>query len=354
MNVWCAMVNLYHGIDFVKPMSAFLSARLQPTIILAPMAGVTDGVFRDLVQKYSQPSLVISEMIASQAMVRDVAKIMLRHSRPGEHVAVQLAGNDPVVMAEAARQSEERGACLIDINMGCPVKKIAVNSYAGSALMRDLPLAKKIFQAVVRAVSVPVTVKIRKGWDSDHQNAADFIRLAQDEGLEYVTVHGRTRCQLFSGQADWEFLANLQQQFSPYSIIGNGDILTVEDARCGLEQTAGIMVGRGAYGRPWFLGQIREYVTTGRCPPPPSLAQQHEIVQEHLEGLLEYYGIERGLLMARKHIGWYSKNLPGASDFRARVFQATEPEIISHMIRAFYEHAQDVQGALSASDTCST
>jgi tRNA-dihydrouridine synthase B len=331
-------------------MSLFLSSRAQPTIILAPMAGVTDGVFRDLVQKYSQPSLVISEMIASQAVIRDVEKTMLRQSRPGENAAVQLAGNDPEVMAQAARQSVERGACLIDINMGCPVKKIAVNSYAGSALMKDLPLARQIFKAVVKAVPVPVTVKIRKGWDALHQNAADFIRLAQDEGLEYVTVHGRTRCQLFSGQADWDFLEQLQQQFAPYPIIGNGDITTVEEARQSLTKTSGIMVGRGTYGRPWFLGQVRAYVQTGHCPPPPPLSQQHTIVQEHVDGLLHYYGTERGLLMARKHLGWYSKHLPGSSDFRARVFQATDPCVVREWITSFYTQAQDMQGTIPSAE----
>jgi len=319
--------------------STFLASLPQPIIILAPMAGVTDWVFRRLVQRYSAPSLVISEMIASQSMVRQVKKTMLRHCQPDEKIGVQLAGNDPEIMAEAARQSVDKGACLIDINMGCPVKKIAINSYAGSALMRDLDLAAKIFRAIVKAVPVPVTVKMRKGWDDQHKNALDLIKIAQQEGLAYATVHGRTRAQLFSGKADWDFIDDLQTSIN-FPIIGNGDIVTVEHAQRVMQNTAGIMVGRGSYGKPWFLGQIRHFLTTGLHQPPPALAVQKEIAQEHFQSLLTYYGTQQGLLIARKHLSWYSKGLPGAHDFRMRVFQNGDPESILTAIACFYDSAE--------------
>lgn len=309
--------------------------------MLAPMAGVTDWVFRRLVQQYSAPSMVVSEMIASQSMVRQIKKTMLRHCQPDEKIAVQLAGNDPEIMAEAARLSVDRGACSIDINMGCPVKKIAINSYAGSALMKDLDLAAKIFRAIVKAVPVPVTVKMRKGWDDQHQNALDLVKIAQQEGLAYVTVHGRTRTQLFSGKADWDFIDRLQEAVD-FPVIGNGDIATVEDAQRVIQNTSGIMIGRGSYGKPWFLGQVRHFLTTGIHLPPPLLSIQKEIAVEHFQMLLTYYGMQQGLLIARKHLSWYSKGLPGAHEFRARVFQNSDPESIVQHISDLYDGAESV------------
>jgi tRNA-dihydrouridine synthase B len=307
--------------------------------MLAPMAGVTDWVFRQLVQRHSAPSMTVSEMIASQSMVRQIKKTMLRHCQGDEKIAVQLAGNDPEIMAEAARISVDKGACLIDINMGCPVKKIAVNSYAGSALMKDLDLAAKIFRAIVKAVPVPVTVKMRKGWDDQHQNAADLIAIAKEEGLAYVTVHGRTRTQLFSGRADWDFIDSLQKNID-FPIIGNGDINTVEDAQRVIQNTAGIMIGRASYGKPWFLGQVRHFLTTGTHKPAPLLAVQKEIAKEHFQSLLTYYGAQQGMLIARKHLSWYSKGLPGAHEFRAQIFQNACPESILNHIEHFYTMAE--------------
>lgn len=304
--------------------------------MLAPMAGVTDYPFRQLVGRYSQPSLVISEMIASQAMIRNIKKSLQRNCQPEEKTAVQIAGNDPEIMAEAARMSVDRGACLIDINMGCPVKKIAVNSYAGSALMKEEALVAKIFHAIVKAVSVPVTVKMRKGWDENSQNALQLAHIAKNEGLAYVTIHGRTRKQLFTGKADWDFIGHVQEQID-FPVIGNGDIVTEEDARHVLRKTSGIMVGRGCYGRPWFLGQIRHFLTHGTHQPAPSLQEQHKIVQEHFDSLLTYYGKEQGLLIARKHLAWYSKGLAGASDFRIRIFQEQDPQQAKSAIDLFYQ-----------------
>ncbi len=308
----------------------------KPIIMLAPMAGVTDYPFRHLVRRYSAPSLVISEMIASQAMIRNIKKSLQRNCQPEEQTAVQIAGNDPEIMAQAARMSADRGACLIDINMGCPVKKVAINSYAGSALMKDELLVAKIFRAIVSAVSVPVTVKMRKGWDEHTQNALQLAHIAKNEGLAYVTIHGRTRKQLFTGKADWEFIGQIQDQID-FPVIGNGDIVTEEEAQRVLSQTSGIMVGRGCYGRPWFLGQIRHFLTHGTHQSPPSLIEQHKIVQEHFDSLLTYYGKEQGLLIARKHLAWYSKGLPGASDFRIRVFQEQDIERARSTIDLFYE-----------------
>jgi len=308
----------------------------RPVIMLAPMAGVTDYPFRQLVRRYSQPSLVISEMIASQAMIRNIKKSLQRNCQPEERTAVQIAGNDPEVMAEAARMSVDRGACLIDINMGCPVKKIAINSYAGSALMKEELLVAKIFRAIVKAIKVPVTVKMRKGWDEDHQNALHLAHIAKNEGLSYVTIHGRTRKQLFTGKADWDFIGHVHRHID-FPVIGNGDILTEEDAQKVMSKASGIMVGRGCYGRPWFLGQIRHFLTHGTHQAPPSLAEQHKIVQEHFESLLTYYGKEQGLLIARKHLAWYSKGLPGASEFRVHVFQEQDPQHIKSAIDSFYE-----------------
>ena len=308
----------------------------KPIIMLAPMAGVTDYPFRQLVNRCSQPSLVISEMIASQAMIRNIKKSLQRNCQPEEKTAVQIAGNDPDIMAEAARMSADRGACLIDINMGCPVKKIAINSYAGSALMKEELLVAKIFRAIVKAVSVPVTVKMRKGWDENSQNALQLAHIAKSEGLAYVTIHGRTRKQLFTGKADWDFIGHVQEQID-FPVIGNGDILTEEDAQHVLSKTSGIMVGRGCYGRPWFLGQIRHFLTHGTHQPPPSLVEQHKIVQEHFESLLTYYGKEQGLLIARKHLAWYSKGLTGASEFRIRFFQEQDPHQAKSAIDLFYQ-----------------
>lgn len=322
-----------------------LASLPQPIIMLAPMAGVTDWVFRQLVQRFSAPSLVVSEMIASQSMVRQIEKTMKRHCQGDEKIAVQLAGNDPEIMAEAARLSVDKGACLIDINMGCPVKKIAINSYAGSALMRDLDLAAKIFRAIVKAVPVPVTVKMRKGWDDQHQNALDLIKIAKEEGLRYVTVHGRTRTQLFSGKADWDFIDNLQASID-FPIIGNGDINSVEDAARVIQNTSGIMIGRGSYGKPWFLAQIRHFLTTGTHQAAPCLSLQKDIAREHFQSLLTYYGTQQGLLIARKHLAWYSKGLHGAQEFRSQVFQNSTPEDILDHIDRLYDGAQEYLSSL--------
>jgi len=290
---------------------------LDNNVILAPMSGVSDMPYRRLAKK-NGAALVISEMIASQAMVYANRKTMKMASNCAEEfpMAVQLAGCEPKLMAEAAKLNEDRGAAIIDINMGCPVKKVT-KGHAGSALMKDEKLAGQIIESVVKAVKLPVTLKMRTGWDENSRNAPILAKIAEDSGVQMLTIHGRTRNQLYRGKADWSFIRNVKKAVS-IPVIGNGDVTKVDHAAVLLEQSGadGVMIGRGTYGRPWFIGQVNHFLKTGERLENPEISIQYETVINHYGELIAHYGRERGLRVARKHIAWYTKGLPGSAGFR--------------------------------------
>lgn len=310
---------------------------LDNNVLLAPMSGVTDLPFRRLVKKFGA-SLVISEMIASRAMILQTKQSIQKCQNDGHFpMSVQLAGCDPEVMAEAAKLNEDMGADIIDINFGCPVKKV-VNGFAGSALMKDEDLATRIMEQVVKAVKIPVTMKTRLGWNSLNLNAPSLAKKAEDVGIQMLVIHGRTRCQMYNGSADWEAISKVKEAVN-IPVIANGDIKNSDHAKEALKlsKADGVMVGRGCYGKPWLINQISEEINGKEVTKTPSMEEQKNIVLNHFEEMIDHYGEQTAIPLARKHIGWYSAGLEGSAGFRAKVNTTLGKENVKNLIEEFYE-----------------
>ncbi|MDP2240305.1 MAG: tRNA dihydrouridine synthase DusB [Burkholderiales bacterium] len=291
--------------------------QLKNNLIVAPMAGVTDRPFRQLC-KAMGAGMAVSEMVASNSLLYGSEKTRRRANHEGEAdpISVQIAGADPNMLAEAAKYNVDRGAQIIDINMGCPAKKVC-NVMAGSALLKDEPLVRRILEAVVGAVNAPVTLKIRTGWDRDNKNALAVARIAEYSGIQALAIHGRTRACGFSGEAEFDTIAEVKSRIG-IPVIANGDIGTPQRVKEVLDYTGadGVMIGRAAQGRPWIFREISHFLQTGKMLPPPEVSEIHRVLVAHLHDLYGFYGEVTGVRIARKHISWYTRGLAGSASFR--------------------------------------
>ncbi|SMB21085.1 tRNA-dihydrouridine synthase B [Sterolibacterium denitrificans] len=339
----------------------FVGYTLRNNLFVAPMAGVTDRPFRQLCKQLGA-GLAVSEMVTSNSLLYGSAKTLRRANHEGEvePISVQIAGADPRMMAEAARHNVDHGAQIIDINMGCPAKKVC-NVMAGSALMQDEPLVAKILTAVVDAVpDTPVTLKFRTGWNRDNRNAPAIARIAEGSGVRAIAIHGRTRADQYRGAAEYDTIALVKSQVN-IPVIANGDINTPQQARFVLDYTKadGLMIGRAAQGRPWLFREIEHYLNTGELLPPPSVGEIHRILRQHLADLYAFYGEDTGVKIARKHIAWYTKGIAGAATFRHAMnqlgnvrdqLQATDDFFHAHA-RTHARYEQEADDALPAFPT---
>ena len=312
--------------------------RIDPPVVLAPMAGVTDKPFRLLCKRLGA-GLAVSEMTTADPRLWQTRKSLRRmdHAGEPEPVSVQIAGYDPGMLAEAARYNADNGAQIIDINMGCPAKKVC-NVWAGSALLQDEPLVARIVKAVVDAVDIPVTLKIRTGWDREHKNALAIARIAEDAGIAALAVHGRTRADKYEGEAEYETIAAVKAAVR-IPVLANGDVTTPERARHVLDVTGAdaVMIGRGAQGRPWIFREIAHYLATGERLPEPGPAEVAAILLSHLEHLYAFYGEPSGVRIARKHLGWYAKDRPENAAFREVVNRAENAQDQLRLTRDYFQ-----------------
>lgn len=311
--------------------------RIEDPVFLAPITGVTDLPFRRLVRRYGA-GLVFSEMIASRPMIEEY-----RHTKKAREdyaaefpLAVQLAGCEPDMMAEAARMCVGAGAAIIDMNFGCPVKRI-VHKFAGSALMKDESLSAQIMQATVEAAGVPVTIKMRLGWDEKTINAPRMAKIAEDAGIQMITIHGRTRSQMFNGQADWDAVRAVKESVK-IPVVVNGDIVSPQAAAAALEKSGadGVMIARGAYGKPWLLRQVMDYLRTGAVTPAPAMDEIRDVIFEHYDALLETYGQHHGVAVARKHLSWYLADLPGAETVYTEIKTMQDSAAVKERLKSYF------------------
>ena len=306
--------------------------QINSNFLLAPMSGVTDYPYREIVKKF-KPGLVFSEMIASRALLAQNSKTMKMIKKTDNYLsAVQIAGCDPEVMAEASKICEDKGADIIDINMGCPVKKV-VNGYAGSALMKDEMLATKILESVSNSVKVPVTLKMRKGWDDNSLNAPEIAKIAENCGIKMITIHGRTRCQMYKGKSDWKFVKNVKSNVK-IPVLVNGDITNTANLKQALKESEadGVMIGRGSYGKPWIFHELNSNKKNFKINDN----FKKQIILNHLQLSLDHYGKDVGLKSFRKHLGWYSKSINNSNEFRSKINRCTDEIILKNLINDFF------------------